>query len=995
MNQIELHKKIDEMITTGPVDGVFEDVKGVIYVNEDSRQYFFTKADERWLNWLWSNGFLNCIKEKAKDENNFSYSLPELQYLVNVAEKDPSGVVDVILQIPISEKTFNPEVVSRFLWICGSLQSDQIARIVSKIRNEKWIQLMKKFNHSGFDYEKMFEELFKARDWKNFLVLSEAVLAIRSKEEIKNDGNKYGSDNPFYFNDLRQIKLFEYLSDIDDENLEDTLTLVMDAVKRIVLMERKENKSQVFEVADSFALYDVDFFTLDFEEERHLSYRDDVKNIAVTMKKLLERILVSKCSDFENARKLYEKYVDSLPFSHAMWRFRLFAMTLCPDIFADKLKDAFFKFFETKNAYELILGAEYMQALKKGFSVLSNEDKRKYIEKTVEYFAKQRKDKKDEFWHKYKGREMLSCIYVELSKEEITNAEKKLGGKIEKEFNPEPSIVSGIGGFVVSKGPITIEDLQKKSIEEIVKNLSSEWTPENLRKMDKERDFMNPLNADGMGMLLKQDISQRFELYLENADLFFNREALDQHYTYSFLQGVYEVLRESKFKEGVNFEKVLVLLEKIIESDRKEKFIDGEKRRERFDAWVAGWRSVFYAMSDVVKEFLGEGKNKTTIDLLAYRERLLEIINYLLSYPQPDEENNYKENGNDPFSVAINSVRGRAFQSLVSFTYRDGEKFSKEEKIKISEDVKEIYSDVLKKENTFAIMFLYGHYLASFYYRDKEWIRTLMPAIFPEEIEKRDLYLASWEGFVAANIYGDMFSEFKGLYKRAIEFDPDNYTKRKYFRELDDGLATHLALAYAHFSDFSIESELFELFWKNQNSKRHEEFISFVGRHTISREGALSFIEKNKIDIEKIKKLWDWTLDNVEDDKVFSGFGFWIDKERNVFSDSKWLADHMARTLKKSKGELNWDYGLIKSLPSLAEEAPNETLIILEAYLLDHCVEKPESFRNSVYVDDFINAFNILYKNDNLKSAVYELINKLVTNGGYRFWKLIDVLDEK
>ena len=48
--------------------------------------------------------------------------------------------------------------------------------------------------------------------------------------------------------------------------------------------------------------------------------------------------------------------------------------------------------------------------------------------------------------------------------EEKNNAEKILGGKIEKDFNPEPSIGSGMAGFIASKGPIALEDLQKISV---------------------------------------------------------------------------------------------------------------------------------------------------------------------------------------------------------------------------------------------------------------------------------------------------------------------------------------------------------------------------------------------------------------------------------------------------------------------------------------------------------------------------------------------------
>lgn len=994
MNEIELHKKIDGLIKDGPLGVSSDSVKEIISTNEDARNYFYAKANHDWLAWLWENGFLDAIKKRAEDSNQFSYTLPELQYLVAVSEKDPKGVADIISEVEISEKKFNPEVISRLTWICGSLPADQLARIVSKIRDEKWIQLMRKFTLYDFEYGKMLKALHDAKDWKNFLILTEAVLAIRSKNEMTEEENKYGTDNPFYFHDLSQIKAFEYLVNVDDENLEKSLALISDTMKKIISEGKTKDEGSVFEVADKLGFYDVDFFTLEMNDSRHLSYRDDVKNLAAAMKKLLQRMIKKMPED---AKKIYKEYIESIPLNQSVWRFRLFALAgIRPDIFKDELRDAIFRFFEeSEEYYELIGKAEYDQALKNGFSVLSNADKRQYIEKVIDFFGKKR-EQKEEFWYKNKGRELLACIFDELSEEEKKKAEKVLSGKIEKDFQPEPSFSSGMSGFVVSKAPTTLEDMQKITVAEIVKKLSNEWKPENLRKMDTEKDFLKPLNAEGMGNLLKQDIGKRFELYLADADLFFNRKSLDEHYTYSFFQGIYDVMREDKQEANPDYDKLLILMENIIESGKKEKFNQEKRERDRFDSWVANWRSVHYAMADVLKSLLGENKNTASIDFSQYRNKFLKIIKYLFSYPDPDTKSNAEDYGNDPFSVAINSVRGRSFESLVLFTYRDGDSFKKEDKIKISEDVRNIYKELLAKEDTYAVMFLFGHYLPSFYYRDKDWMKGLIPNIFPEDRDKFDMYLAAWEGYVSANIYGDMFNEndFQKLYKRAIKVNLDNYTKRKYFRGLDEGLATHLALAYVHFPEFKIGSDLFNLFWETKNTKRHEEFISFVGRHVISRDNAAGFIEENKINVEKIKDLWNWTLKNIKDEKVFSGFGFWIDKEQNVFEDSKWLAGNVKKTLEKSKGETNWDYGLIKSLPALAEKAPEETYEILKIYLLDQYENKPE-FRNSVYIDDFLTAFNVLYQNGNndLKSKIYNLINDLILKGSSRFWKLKEVIE--
>ncbi|HBR78874.1 MAG TPA: hypothetical protein DEA46_00400 [Candidatus Moranbacteria bacterium] len=991
MNQIKLHKRIVELIQVGPSSVDFEEIKKIVSTNDDARDYFFNKADKDWLVWLWENGFLDAIKKPADDKNQYSYTLPELQYLVNISEKDPAGVVNFMLEVPISEENFNPEVINRFAYICSSLPREQLVRMVLKIKKDGWIQLMEKFNNFGFEYKQMFEKLSEAKDWKSVLILAEAVLAVRPKESA-DEKETFGTENPFYFRNLGEIEIFKHLTEIDGENLENALKLVLDVMKKIIPNKKRKNKSEIFEVEDSFGLFDVDFFTLELEDDRHSSYRDDVKNLAAVMKKLIERLFAKNSAKPEKMKRMYAEYVETLPATRSMWRFSLFVLSLHPQIFQAELKKAFFRFFEeNKNGYDLIFGAEYEQSLKKGFSVLSNEDKRKFIGNVIEYFSEKRKDEKDEFWHKVKGREIIACVFSELDENEKNKAEEKLEGKIAEEFSPEPSIVSGgMAGFIAAKAPVTLEDLQKLEVSEIVSNLCEIWSPKNLRDLDTERDSMNPLNADGMGKLLKQDIAQRFNSYIDSAELFFKRDILDQHYTHSFLQGAYDVLRENKFeKENVDFGKLLILIEGIVKSDADENFPKENDRRQEFDTWLVGWKSVFYSMADVVKELLGEGKTQMVIDFSIHREKLLFVIKHLLAHRSPDLEKNTKEES-EPFFVAINSVRGRAFQALVLFVYREGENYS--EKV-ISKEVKEIFEDVLEKEKTFAIMFLFGHYLPSFYYRDKKWITSLMPKIFSQDEDRFDLYLATWEGYLSSNIYGDMFVQFKDLYERAIQLDPKTYTERKYFKNLDEGLATHLALAYVHFPDFEIGSKLFELFWKNQNITRQKEFISFVGRHIISNTNAATIIKENKVDVQKIKDLWDWILEKVENAEVFAGFGFWVDKEQNVFDDYRWLADHIAETLEKSKGETDWDYGLIKSVSTLAKQAPEETLKILKAYLLEHCLKKSDSFRNMIYVNDFVKAFEILYKKDATKLAVSELINELIEKGGSRFWKLEEVIN--
>lgn len=104
-----------------------EQLRNLIHVNPDARQYFHAKTDERWLDWLWENEFLDVIRERAEDPTRYGEPYPELNFLVRMSEKTPAKVVDIMLQVPISSETFNPVVVDRFLVICRTLPAKQLA----------------------------------------------------------------------------------------------------------------------------------------------------------------------------------------------------------------------------------------------------------------------------------------------------------------------------------------------------------------------------------------------------------------------------------------------------------------------------------------------------------------------------------------------------------------------------------------------------------------------------------------------------------------------------------------------------------------------------------------------------------------------------------------------------------------------------------------------------------------------------------------------------
>lgn len=1010
MNQIELHKKIDELLTKSPAETESKDVSVLISANPDARQYFYTKADERWLDWIWVNGFLGVIKQKAEDPTRYGYRTPEVNYLVIVAEKVPAKVVDIMLQVPISKENFNPEVVDRFMRICSMLPAAELKRMVHKIRSDGWVPLMAAFNDWGFEYEKMLQTLTQVKDFDSVLILAEAVLSLRTKEEAKQDRG-FLTDNPFCFRELGYTKVFEYLLKVDAENTERALALATDIMKRVVLFGEKEGKDEVFKVYDSFFLLDVDFFDLKLSERNRLSHRDDVKNLAAVITELARRTIGSYDTDPWRAQELYKKHFEPLPDSRSMWRLKLFMFALYPEYFKDELKNAFFRLFSVERYYnEIISGTEYMKALRAGFSVLSETDRRDYVKQVIDYFVKKDREKENEKenWHIGYGSRILSVITDYLTDEEKKAAESA-GFTLKPDYEPEPSIGQMRGGTIVPRGPITKEEFGKLSIVDIAQKLRNEWTPEKLGKQNKSDDFLNPLNAEGAGELLRSDIPNRLQEYINSAKLFFERDVLDQHYTYSFLRGIQEVIRGKKTDiNNINWDNLIILCVTIKQSGETNPFANKRREREAFDAWLSDWTGVHSAMTDVLQELLSEEGSSSRINFSQHRNELFGVISYLLKHPDPqpaDEEpktavmtttfpGEKEQVVSDPYSIAINTVRGRAFQAFALFVYQDGKKFPKEEVIKISSDVTGLYEAVLKNEKTRALMFMFGHYLPSFYFRDREWIRGLLSQIFPTGEENKRLYTAAWEGYVSANLYEEIFfdPDIQKLYRRSLALTDADFPKQKHFKDPDEGVAVHLALAFIHFSKFGFDHELFKKFWGTSNVENHKDFISFIGRHTISRESAVEWVKHNKVDLEKLKKFWDWALENCNADMLI-GFGFWINEGRSPL-ETKWVAEHASKTLEKTKGYVEWEYGLMRSLVAFAKEAPEHAIAILRAHLLEE-VAKHEPVRTWLHMNaEVYDAFRELYKNKTTQEAVRSLINDLLPYRNGMFWELKTILED-
>ncbi len=999
MSQLALHKKIDLLASQKTVPTA-DSLNSLISGNFDARDYFFAKAPTSWGYGLFEQGSLDALKEIPEDRTRFSFTMPELNYLERIAEDHPGHAVDIMRKIDSARGAFNPEVLDRFSRICAKLPAADLAVMVSeKIAPENWVQLMDGFDRWGFDYKSMLDTLAEAGDDENLLRLADTVLTVRVKEDRK-QRTSFGDVAPFYLSDVSATGVFDHLEKLAETKPKPVSSLLSRILSEIVLLHGKDTERETpFACNDSFSLFDVDFFELEPGTKRRLSDRDDVREVAAVLAVTARKMFKDAVGNTEKVKEIYRQYFAGLPDSHSMYRLKAFVFSLCPDIFAKEIKTHLFRVFE-ENGINCYTGAEYKWLLRNCFGVLPDSVQRDFIKQMIAFF------KSDESWRD-PARKFFSFLSRHLTRGERVNIEGQFGELLD-DVKPEPMISSGFASAVIPQAPETPE-VWEMSVPEIVGHLKGDLSPvEIVKRDDHDRDFHHPVNAEGVGDRLKKEVEKRPNEFMEHAPLFFDRDNLDAHYTYAFLRVAYDLLKGGVFNDA-SVSPLIDLLNAIRVSGEHQVF-EFLNPKERYGAWLSNWDGVHRAASDVVKQMLQDDGSGPIVDFDAHRDSLLHVIGYLLHHsdpvPERDKSKASKDDSspehaneiiNDPFTTAINSVRGVAYEAFTLFVFHDGKRLQQDGKI-LAEDVKELYSEILRRENTQPLMFMFGRTIPTFYFRDMGWTRAQLDGIFPEDDAKHPLYLAAWEGYLSNSLYEELFHDkaFIALYERALALPMEEQSTKRHRRDLDEGLAVHLALAHMHYPDFGLDHDLFKKFWDIPNEKRHAAFVGFIGRKYLSgRNSDIDALMKEDANRAKVRDLWDWLLDRKLPVDVLENFGYWINVENEVF-ELPWLADRIKKTLEQSGGALDWDVGIQNAIGKLAEAAPENTLDVIRMYLLDYGLEAEMKQKFFFSRGDWSSAFEILYKKAPTREGVVQLINDLIAHlkGGRRFWGLKDVIKE-
>ena len=973
-NQLTLHKKIKSFLykSTQEVESNF--LRQKLLVNQDARKYFYSEADERWLEWLWQNDFLYVIKTSAKNTDQISRTIPELAYLVRMADKAPNTVVEIILKTPIGEDNYNPEVIDRFIRILTQVPAEHAAKLTQKFRDDGWVYLNRKFGQSGYQFIKLVEKLFEAKEYEALIKLADGLLTIKDGEDI----DQVYSDSPFYVGDITAAGIFNKLAELPEQYDEKLIKILSEKLTEVIKTGKKDTEGYL-DYLDNHSILDMDLFDTEFDSDTYGRTNSDLKNFYTLLTKIISRFYQNLCDGNDNElEKLFEETIAEIPLSRSTWRLKLFVLSQCPEVFIKKLSVMWNAIFVANNTYDIEGGTEYHRSIQIGFPQLDKRSQEKYVNSIIEFYTKEIKENPDKNWLARNALQILSATIKNIEDEDwrneiIKRGQDAFGQKPKKDYEPKPDIGKVTGGTVNPKTPF---DPATYSVSDLAQLLASpEMQPDILKEKYKFDDFLAPRGAEGLADSLQKNVTERPGKYITNLEKFFDRKNIHPHYLTHILRGIDEQIKAGVPLDSSSVNNIFNLYKAIVASGENEPFKHFDN-----DDWLNDWISVHKTLADMLLNLLVNESFKALQEKESeLKDTLYKIFDYLLSVEiSPAKDREYT--GSDPYHVAINSVRGRAYEAFVQSVQNSTQSLTAEDK--------ELFDKALQ-DNSRAIRFLIGRYMASFYYRDKDFIRSRYDQIFPIYDEDKTIqYQASWEGYLVAILYKEIYDELEEYYLYAISLDPEKYDERKYFKELDELLGTNLGLAYTYF-DLEIGDELFDTFWDKSVPARHKAFIDLIGRSAVNGDES----KHEEVNHTKLLKFWDWTIENKDsfDSSVFQAYGMWINPKAEVLDDQE-VIKRLVKTTHITKGLINWDHGMTQRLKIFAAKDPAETLNLIRELLIPRAESgDPNAFW--MYREEYRDALKEIYNSTEDKESVISLVDELIEKGSEPYWILKQAIE--
>ncbi|MEO0075737.1 MAG: hypothetical protein ABIK31_06490, partial [candidate division WOR-3 bacterium] len=490
--------------------------------------------------------------------------------------------------------------------------------------------------------------------------------------------------------------------------------------------------------------------------------------------------------------------------------------------------------------------------------------------------------------------------------EYLKNSWKEYFEKFKSEFDEieQPDKPFRIGAW--RTGPTSIksqDELQTMKDDELIDFLKS-WQP---------KDDWDEPEPEGLSRELTSLIKSAPDRFAIIADKFIG---LDPTYISGIIRGFNDACRE---KMSFVWDKILALCNWVVFQPRE---IPNRIKYRHLQAdpdW--GWSR------KTIASLLSTALNANAISF-EYKDRVWTILKPLTDDPDPEPN---KETTLEPYTLAINTVRGEAMNATIEYALwviRNTKKFSDTQKnIYSFKDMPEVQSILdkhldINQEPSLAVRSVYGRWFPWLVLLDSQWAKNNKDRIFPKEQEKSDFYNAAWNTYIIfCPAYDNVFDILKDEYKLAIERIGTKEKTPGIIRDIDERLAEHLAVFHWRGKlNINDSNGLLELFYEKVSEKLLARIIWYIGN--------VLYNEKETIPsdiLERLKAFWKWR--NQDRKKPISNterkeFGLWFASGK---FDDEWAIKQLKDVL-NNVGDINLSHKVSEYILKITNKMPLDVI---------------------------------------------------------------------
>ena len=887
-----------------PSAEVIKKALAAIHQDEADRIYFFeTLTSPDWIKPLTDAGIFQSPPPLLRDGEYVQFPLwAESRYLARMAQIAPEAVLEIVLAIPETE---NVRIHEDFLDAALTMPAHLALKLVPKFM--VWVIL---------PYHLLLSE--KLGDLVSYLALNgeveaalnlaEALFARLAESITASAGGRYS--------DIWQYQeiLKKHVPDLLAIAPLPTLNLLCD----LLITALKDTKDTNGEGKDTTDLSYIWRPTIEELSPMQLHGQLELRGLLTsTLRDLALEIMGLRQVSLGEIVEYLERFRELIFHRLALYLLSLFP-EVAPELVVEHLTDR--RQFDDLNVLH-----EYTLLARAGFKYLSQKDQEKIlgwidrgptnVEKVREIYKERTEYPiSDELVTAYINgwrRDWLARIYSELPaiwKDRYEKLVAEIGPAEHPEFAWYPVQVTTWGG---PTSPKSIDELDAMSVEDLVTFLQT-WQP------PLSEDFMGTLpSRDGLKNALISIVESDPDRFATQAVFF--RE-IDPVYISAILTGFERAAEQKRLHFSST---VLDLCDWII---RQGSSIRGDASREGMPDWAWSRKTIAHLLSS------GLASDDQVIPF-ELSVKIWEIIKLLTKDPDPtpEDEARYSGSNMEPYTLAINTVRGEAMHAAIRYAIwvrRYIEQETKEqEQITSGFDQMPEVRDVLHwhlnpiDDPSPAIRSVYGQWFPWLVTLDQKWVIQSIPKIFPIEASQHNLRDAAWEAYIIfCNPYNNVYDILSEEYYRAIKRIDMTSGKRRLY-DPDKRLAEHLMRFYwSGKIGLDKPDGLIALYFARAPDVLCGYALEFVGRSLYNTtERVPSEL------LARLQALWEWRMELIrgETQDAFhttelAAFGWWFGSGK--FEDA-WAITQLEVALSRNE-KVDANHLVVEHLDSLVTSMP-------------------------------------------------------------------------